>query len=558
MNPNKIGLGVSVLLSSLLAQAQVQPNIGDALRQVPSQAPIERPEPTLPNIGGTALALPTQKLQEGGQTIEVKRFDMVGNRDIKSDVLQAQLADAVGKRLTLAELEALAVKLTRYYRAQGYFVARVYVPPQEVKDGTVMLRAVEGNYGKFILDNKSLVKDSVIQNMLDAVKRYDIVSLDTLERVMLLIGDTPGAQVVRADVMPGDAVGTSDFAVGTLATAAHQGYVLLDNHGSRYTGRDRVSFNWDWNSPTGYGDRLSVSGLGAQDLLNGRVAYAIPLGSTGLRGEVSATKTSYSLGDRYSALDALGTASGYDLNLSYPIRQVRAQTIELGLNYAQRALKDEVRLTDTVTRKGSGAVSASLSIRDDRTLFGLDGVNQGMVRFTMGNLDIVDAQVLALDQAAGGARTFGDFAKLNVTLSRSTLLPNAFTLAASLRHQSTLGGKNLDSSERMGISGVGGVMAYPMGEASGTDATLVGLELSRPLPEVMGVQHQWMAFTNWGRTRTLRQDDYRSLSDVGLGWSTRQQNGLLIKAYVAIGLNGHATSEPDPKTRFLLQAGWVF
>ena len=64
-----------------------------------------------------------------------------------------------------------------------------------------------------------------------------IAGLDTLERAMLIINDTPGSQVVRADVMPGTAVGTSDFAVGTAADPEHEGFVLLDNHGTKATGK---------------------------------------------------------------------------------------------------------------------------------------------------------------------------------------------------------------------------------------------------------------------------------------------------------------------------------
>ncbi|MDV7396810.1 POTRA domain-containing protein, partial [Arthrospira platensis SPKY1] len=98
----------------------------------------------------------------------------------------------------LSELEALATLITRNYRANGYFVARAYIPQQEVVDGIITIRVVEGNYGQFHLTNESLVKDSIVQAMLDDVKGYDIVSLDTLERAMLIINDTPGVQVVRA------------------------------------------------------------------------------------------------------------------------------------------------------------------------------------------------------------------------------------------------------------------------------------------------------------------------------------------------------------------------
>jgi hemolysin activation/secretion protein len=172
--------------------------------------------------------------------------------------------------------------------------------------------------------------------------------------------------------------------------------VLADNHGSRYTGKERLSFNWDWNSPSGYGDRLSVSGLGAVngDLLNGRIGYSTSLHPSGWRGEVAINRTTYTLGDTYANLDARGVAQGVDVGLTYPIRRIRAQTIEFGLNYAERDLKDEVRSTNSETRKKSRAFTASLSLRDERSLFGFDGLTQASLRITQGDLNIVSAQVL--------------------------------------------------------------------------------------------------------------------------------------------------------------------
>jgi hemolysin activation/secretion protein len=113
--------------------------------------------------------------------------------------------------------------------------------------------------------------------------------------------------------MPGEKVGTSDFAVDTKATARYNGYLMLDNYGSVYTGKNRMSFNVDDNSITGRGDKLSVSGLGTEGtgLLNGRVGYSLPLASNGLRGEIAYSHTRYQLGGSYALLNANGTADGW-------------------------------------------------------------------------------------------------------------------------------------------------------------------------------------------------------------------------------------------------------
>jgi hemolysin activation/secretion protein len=555
-----VSSAVTLLTIGLLGSvAWAQPNIGNVLQQVPSPTAVERQQAPVPTIRGQEVRAPLRELPAGSPTVTVREFRFAGNREVDAAVLQAQVATDIGKPLNFTELEELTTRLTRYYRSLGYFVARVYLPEQEITDGVITLQAVEGNYGQFILDNKSLVRDDIVQGMLDDVKKYDIVSLDTLERAMLIINDTPGSQVIRADVMPGEAVGTSDFAVGTVATPVHQGYVLVDNHGSRSTGRDRISANWDWSSPTGRGDRLSVSGLASfkGDLINGRLGYSTVLSPSGWRGEVALARTEYSLGDVFTPLDAVGSANSFELGVTYPIRRIRAQTIQFGLNYAYKDLKDEIRSTQSAVSKRSDTVMVSLSLRDERFVWGLDGVTQGMVALSTGQLDIRDAAARAADQAVGGANTHGGFSRLSLNLSRVSVINSDWSVAGSFKMQRALS-RNLDGSERMGIAGSGGVMAYPSGELSGSDAELLRVELSRNLVPVGAWQHQASVLVNWGQARETDLSPRRDLSDVALGYVGKHGNGLLLKAYVAHRLSDAAQSERASRNRLVLQAGWVF
>lgn len=541
------------------AHAQPLPNAGSILQQLP-QAPADRKAAPLPPIDGAAIQPSMQALPGNGPHIEVRRFEIVGNHEIGTAELQAQIKQEGGTSMTLAQLEAVATTLTRYYRSKGYFVARAYVPRQEIKDGVVALQVVEGHYGDFILQNQSLVRDDIVQSMLDDAKRHDIVSLDTLERAMLIINDTPGSKVVRADVMPGKQVGTSDFAVQTAPDPRYQGYAMLDNFGSRYTGKERVSFNVDWNSPSSRGDRLSAAGLASVNgkLLNGRLAYAGVLSPSGWRGQAAVSRTTYELGDVFESLDAFGYADALDLGVTYPIKRTEAQTLEFGLNYGYKSLKDEIGSTNTVTPKRSQALTASLSWRDERRLLGADGVTQINAALSAGGLDILDSTARDLDQAAGGPHLHGSFSKLTLNLSRLSLLPHGFSVRGTIKHQTALGDKNLDPSERLNVSGIAGVMAYPSGELSGSDATLVRLELSRPLPPAGALQSQWSVFADYAQGQPLKSDDRRSLSDVGIGWSATYKS-LLIKAYLAHRLDSTpAQSEPTPRDPFWIQAGWVF
>ncbi len=558
---SRLSLCLSLAFAASFVNAQTLPNSGDALRQAQPPVVPSKPAPTLPQIGSVQKIEAPMTALPSGPTVLVKQIEVIGNRVVDTATLAALVADGAGKTLSLAELEALAQRITKHYRANGYFVARAYIPAQEVLSGNIKMRVVEGNYGEFHLKNQSLVRDDIVQGMLDDVRSADIVSLDTLERAMLIINDTPGVQVTRADVMPGSKVGTSDFAVDTQATAAYSGYVMLDNFGSVYTGKNRVSFNADANSVTGRGDRLSLSGMATESggLLNGRLSYGKPLAPNGLRGEIALGSTQYALGDTYRNLDAKGTAQSFDATVTYPVRRIRAQTMEVSVNVAYKDLLDKVDSTSTRTPKTSSAITACWLLRDESPLLGFDGLTRVSAYLTLGELKINDAAALALD--AAGANTQGSFSKASLSLSRVSLLPNAFSLTTSLNTQQSLSGKNLDSSERMAVSGSSAVMAYPSGELIGTNATLVHLELARALPTWGKLQSSWTLFANWGQAKAaqpLATDSTRSISDVGVGWSANYGKAI-IRANLAHRLETTpAASEPTSQDNFLLQLGWVF
>lgn len=550
---------LALALAAAFPVLAAPPDIGEALKQVaPTHVP-PREAPPLPELGGAPAEPPLQRL--ASEKVVVKVFNITGNTAIATDELLALVAPLVGKELTLAELEEAASTITRHYRGKGYFVARVYIPAQEIKDGIVTLRVIEGNYGKFQLQNKSLVDDQIVQGILDDVKDRDIVSTDTVERAMLIINDTPGAAVTRADVLPGEKVGTSDFALATDATARFNGYVLADNHGSLYTGRNRLSFGGDINSPFGRGDKLSVSGMTTNGswLKNGRLAYSTLLAGNGLRGELAALRTTYQLTDIYASLDAVGRADTVEATFTYPFKRTRLASIEGSVNVASRRMLDEIRSTSTQTPKTARIATAGIKVVADHFLLGLAGTSVALASLSYGHLEINEAGARALD--AAGVNTQGNFGKANLNLSRTTQITNRLSLSASLKLQKALMNKNLDGSERMTVSGSSGVKAYPSSEVSGENAYLGNLELLYALPPVEQVRYSVGLFADTGRAAMENQvgaTAARRISDFGIGLYANFA-GVSARLQIAKRAGGQpATSETVSSPRVLLQLGYAF
>lgn len=534
------------------------PTIGDIGKQVQVPKEVEK------EMNNVIPTLPTQELKPvmsdmGGKSVEIKGFKLSGALHVNNETLLSLIDSYAGKSYTLGELEKITSLITKAYREQGYFVARAYIPKQSMRDGILEIAVIEGNYGAFKLTNNSLVNNERVQGMLDDVKGDNVVSSNTLERAMLIINDTPGVNVTAADVKPGVNVGTSDFDIATEATNPYSAYILGDNYGSKYTGRYRVNLGLSALSPLGYGDKLSLNGVMSttSDLKNGKVAYSFPLMDNGLRGELSASRTTYSLGEELASSDAFGTATTLEATLSYPIIRTREESLHVSLSYAHKNLKDEK--TGSVDKKDADIATLGATYTKSCILFGLESSTTATLNLTHGDLSFNDADSLALDKA--GARTNGDYTKVSGNIEKSLQFNPLYSLTTNVQFQKALGNKNLDGSEDFSLGGAYGVRALPGSEHSAENGYLLGAELFYTLPSVEGINHKASVFADTGYAtmeNKISGSDGRQLSDMGLGYQAVYKE-FFVKAQIARVMGGEKVeSESEHSTKLLLQLGWIY
>jgi hemolysin activation/secretion protein len=239
-------------------------NVGAAVREADDarQAPPtrERAAPVLPQLAEPRFTLARK------ETLFVKHFVVEGPLLVPESELREILAPYEGRKLTLGDIYGAADKVTLLYRAKGYLVAKAYVPAQDARSGSLKIKLVVGKYGSVLVKNASAVDT--------ALEDEALIHKDALERALLLVSDLPGAGVPRIVVSPGKAQETSDFQFAVPEGKRIEAYLLGDNFGSPYTGRDRLNGGFAINSPLGFGDRLSGSAIVSERaaLANRRVA----------------------------------------------------------------------------------------------------------------------------------------------------------------------------------------------------------------------------------------------------------------------------------------------
>ena len=545
-NTVAMALGVALLHFSPAAQAQVPPDAGQTLQQL--QPPIAAPRESQPLK--IQAPLDSAPIAPGGAAVILNTVKLSGNSVFSEETLRAALGDVTGKTFDLAGLRGLAQRITDVYQAGGYPFARAILPPQDLANGDLRIEVIEGRYGVVQAQGDDSVLAQQATAFLDGLLPGSVIASAPLERAALLLDDLPGIQT-SATMRPGTQVGTGDLIVQVARDQRVRGDIGLDNAGSRYTGKNRVRANVDINSPFLLGDQLTVRALLSEEKLwLGSLGYSLPLGTSGLRGNVGYSHTSYELAKEFASLHANGTAKVASAGLSYPILRSQKANLTLIATYQSKDLHDNRDSTRTYESKSSQSMPLALQF-DYRDAF--DGITYGSASWTPGKLKL-DAGLTAVDDYKSNGR----FHKVNLDVVRLQSLPAGFNLMAHLSWQQA--NKNLDSSEKLSLGGASGVRAYPSGEATGDEGGLAQLELRYDA----GAYTPY-AFMDAGRITVnakpvVAGDNRRSLSGGGLGLRYQRQawSADVALAWRSIGGRSLSETNSDPKPRVWLNVEYRF
>ena len=403
--------------------------------------------------------------------------------------LQAVVADAVGRELDFSGIEQITSWVTDFLKGKGWFLARAYLPRQDITDGVLEIILLEGRLDSgrgngraftIVFDDK--VPPRINPKHLEAIAARYLPTGATarekdIERALLLMKDLPGISA-RASLEAGSEADSTRIAIAAQEGSLFTGSVWLDNYGNRDTGEAQANVALRLNDPLGIGDQAGFSGTHTEGIDLVGMTYTLPLGSQGLKLNAAVS------GIRYEIIRGLGRDAGLKgganiagLTLSYPFIRTRVINFYGSFGYTAKALKDD-SLAGNLRDKRLGNWSTGLS-GDLLDTYGGGGITSANLNWTSGRLDLsANAADAAIDSLTYRSR--GAFNKFVYGLGRLQKLPGAFTLFARFSGQATQG--NLDSAEKFILGGPYGVRAYSTSEAMGDSGWLANLELRYDLP----------------------------------------------------------------------------
>lgn len=427
-------------------------------------AEIEKPEEKAP-----------QAAEPRGPRVLVKKFRITGNTVIKTEKLEALAQPDEGKQLNLEQLRAVATRITEYYRDQGYLLAYAYLPPQDVREGTIEIALLEGEVGEIEVTGTERYFPEVVQRALTRVKNQRIIHEGLLETAINDLNEYPGLNV-RASLKPGEKRGTTDIIMTAQERLGLSAGADVDNYGSRFSGMWRFGADMSYGSLSGLGDKLAIRGILSDDhLYYLRLNYQFPVGGYGTKLGANFVYSETGVGEELKALDAIGYLQMGGVEIIQPYLRTS------GFNLQFFGGLDIKRIDNDVLNVSAGSDDLRVfrlgfngDYRDrmlGRTYFGMT-YYQG-VPWVGGNHQD--------DPGSTKTGAPGFFSKATFDLARiqSLIIGGSYVV---LRGFAQLSSQDLISVEQYSIGGYYTVRGYPLAERAGEQGYSVNAELVVPVP----------------------------------------------------------------------------
>ena len=527
-----------ILFSSYL-HAETIPTVDDLNKELP-QLPQQQEEQT--------LIEPKTNIEQDNQDqlLKILVTDILfdGNIKYSSDELKKSIENFISQELNYDDLLNVTNIISNYYRTRG-FLATAYLPEQNINEGIIIIKIVEGKLGKIIIDTGSseinLSKKRIKRFINNKLEKESVLNIGQLDKNIRQINSLYGINAV-AELQEGENFGETDIKIQIFNTPMFSGSTITNNHGSRSSGTGRLSNSINIDGLFNLGERFIFSSTMTGDVLNEdqyeksnyyALSAIFPLGHNGLQATFRTSKMEYKLSDPFDSTMPSGYSTEYNFSLSKKL----IETLRFNLNSSlSLSRNDYVNDLNTGNNSDKDTTKALLNVGFDKTDNAFSGgVNFGSISFSLGDVDLTDNQTnFETDQTT--TDTNGRNLKSNLILNRLQNLNQKTNLLIKFNGQ--YAADNLDGSDQFSLGGVNGVRAYPSSEASGDLGFVTNLELKRNFDKFEGtlfydygkIKLHKHLYENWNSTNPKLKNNY-----ILRGW------GFALDATIFKDINFNAT-----------------
>ena len=489
---------------------------------------VPRPQPQAPTApAGFSFRLESPERSSIPRAIDALRFIPVKIQIDGASVFSEEELDRVtssleGKESTVEDLRQLAERIEAKYKEAGFFLTRVFVPPQHVRNGLFKIRVVEGFIADIEVEGASPRMREQVREQLEPLTLMRPARLDAIERTLLILNDSP--QIAVSSILrPGRQLGSSTLVAQVEEQNRAPGAISVSNQIGEDSGDYVVRVSQQFLGLGSDGDALELqAGVGDRPdrFSNASVRYLMPLRKDGLTASIGYVSSRARPAGEAAAFDVVSASEAATARLRLPIRRERGLSLfaEVGLSAVR---SDTDVLGSRVYSDRYDTADLSVQLVDWATSFGLTSASLGL------------SQAIKDRSSLPSTDTY-DERQRKATASLRQVIPVNEAVSFSIGAQAQFASRPLLSGEKISFGGAGIGRGFEPGFIAGDRgfgiSAEVGYAVGFGLTESLRGRGQFYAFVDKAKTASLGQGGAVTSRDdlysAGVGLRFQATNGL--------------------------------
>lgn len=208
----------------------------------------------LQQLPGREAQLPQPQPTADERCFEIRTIRLDGAIRISAEQQTELLAPFVNRCLGASQLNALLKSVTQFYIDRGHVTSRAYLPQQDLSSGELRVIVVEGRLEG--LDSSELASDRELAMGFPG-QPGEVLDLRELEQLVDQLNRLPSRQA-QLELVPGEEVGGSRVRLQGQRDKPWRAGLNRHNDGQKSTGEQQWGLSFDWDSPLGLADQLSL------------------------------------------------------------------------------------------------------------------------------------------------------------------------------------------------------------------------------------------------------------------------------------------------------------
>lgn len=443
-----------------------------------------RPRHHLSILIGLALALPlTAHAQSQAApapaaapaNFQINEYLVRGNTLLGNVDIESSMEPFLGPGRSMNDVHAAQSALQKLYQARGYQSVVVEIPPQQVKNGVILLQVVENSIGRVRVQGAKYHSPQEIRDAVPALAEGTIPNFTQAQQQLSdLNREQPGRQVVPL-LSPGSMPNTMDVTLKVDDTYPLHGSVEVNNDHSADTPDLRTIANVSYNNLWQMGQTISASYIVAPQDRHATEVYALSYLAP-LNADWSLLGSAYKSNSNANTLGGTtvlgkGNAVSFQATRQLPVLGDYTQLVSFG--FSRKHFDQNITL-------GGQTTEAPLTYYPLTAAYtGLHTSDKSSSSFTLtGNFGVRGAgsSNTAFDNQRYNARD--NFADLHLDINYLRNFADGFAFFTRGSAQAT--DSPLVSSEQFAAGGMSSVRGYLSAEDTADNGAIVSVEMRSP------------------------------------------------------------------------------